>query len=58
MSNFLTESIDEIKKVTWPEKKVVVRLTQYVIGVSFIVGIYVLLIDSILNLAIEKILLK
>lgn len=58
MVGFLKESINEIKKVSWPDKKTSVRLTKYVIGVSFVVGIYVFMLDSILNFAVEKILIK
>ncbi|MBT6401808.1 preprotein translocase subunit SecE [candidate division WWE3 bacterium] len=39
--NFIKESIAEFKKVQWPTKKQTVRLTSFVIGVSFITGIYV-----------------
>jgi len=38
---FIRESIQELKKVTWPSKKETARLTGYVIGVSVLVGLFV-----------------
>jgi preprotein translocase subunit SecE len=37
---FLKEVRDELKKVVWPTKQEVVRLTMVVIIVSLIVGFY------------------
>lgn len=41
VKNFITEAVEEFKKVQWPTKKQTFRLTGFVIGVSLIVGIYV-----------------
>ncbi len=38
---FLREVSDELKKVTWPTQKEVVRLTIVVLLVSIIVGLYI-----------------
>jgi len=45
--NFLEDSRVEFKKVKWPSKKETIRLTAYVIGVSFGVGLIVLGLDYI-----------
>lgn len=39
-SAFLRETVDELKKVAWPTKQEVVRLTFVVITVSLIVGLF------------------
>ena len=38
---FVNQSIAELKKVVWPTKPQVVKLTFIVIGVSLIVGAYI-----------------
>lgn len=38
---FLRETQDELKKVIWPTRKEVVRLTIVVILISLIVGLYI-----------------
>lgn len=40
-SFFLTETRDELKKVTWPTRQEVIRLTAVVIAVSVIVGVFI-----------------
>jgi preprotein translocase subunit SecE len=39
--SFLLETRDELKKVVWPTRQEVVRLTGVVIGVSAIVGLFI-----------------
>jgi preprotein translocase subunit SecE len=46
---FLKEVRDELKKVVWPTRDEVIRLTAVVIIVSLIVGVYLGGIDSILT---------
>lgn len=46
---FLKEVRDELKKVVWPTRSEVIRLTTVVILVSLIVGIYLGAIDYILT---------
>ena len=50
---FLQETYDELKKVVWPSRNEVVRLTAVVITISLIIGIYIggldYLFTSILN---------
>ncbi|OGC60002.1 preprotein translocase subunit SecE [candidate division WWE3 bacterium RIFOXYB1_FULL_43_24] len=47
VQNFLVTSYEELKRVTWPSKKDTIRLTAYVIGVSFVVGLFVMLLDFV-----------
>ena len=47
VQKFLVSSYEELKKVTWPSKKDTIRLTGYVIGVSFGVGLFVMLLDFV-----------
>ena len=46
---FLKEVRDELKKVVWPTRDEIIRLTAVVIIVSVIVGIYLGGIDLILT---------
>jgi preprotein translocase subunit SecE len=46
---FLKEVKDELRKVVWPTKNEVIRLTAVVIIVSLIVGIYLGAIDFLLT---------
>ncbi len=47
--SFLRETHDELKKVVWPARTEVVRLTIVVILVSALVGVYIGGIDFILT---------
>lgn len=47
VKNFIKSSYEEMKRVTWPSKKDAIRLTGYVIGVSFGVGLFVMFLDYI-----------
>lgn len=58
MIGFIKEALEELKKVSWPTRQEATRLTQYVIGVSLIVGIYVTIIDAIFNYGLEKLVLR
>jgi len=51
--NFVTDVIDELKKVTWPTKAETIRLTTIVIIVSLIIGLYVGIIDILLAKGLE-----
>ncbi len=39
-ASFLRETQDELKKVVWPTRQEVVRLTFVVIAVSLVVGLF------------------
>lgn len=47
IKNFVLESIEELKKVSWPNKQETIRLTGFVIGVSLGVGLFVMLFDLV-----------
>jgi preprotein translocase subunit SecE len=48
-ANFLREVRDELKKVVWPTRDEVIRLTGVVILVSLFVGIFLGSVDFILT---------
>lgn len=53
---YIKESREEFRKISWPPRKQTARLTAYVIGVSLIVGIYVSGIDYLFKEALKLIL--
>ena len=53
--NFITDIIDEMKKVSWPTRSETIRLTSIVIIVSLIIGLYVGIIDVLLAKGLEVI---
>jgi preprotein translocase subunit SecE len=57
-ANFLRETRDELKKVVWPTRDEVIRLTGVVILVSLVVGIFLGGTDFILTKLIELIIVK
>jgi len=50
---FVTDIIEELKKVTWPSRKETIRLTIIVIAISLIIGFYVGIIDVLLAKGLE-----
>jgi preprotein translocase subunit SecE len=53
---YLTESMSELRKVAWPTRETVVRLTLLVIAVSVVVGAYIGVLDVVFNTMIEQVL--
>jgi preprotein translocase subunit SecE len=53
---FLREVQDELKKVVWPTRKEVIRLTFTVIAVSIIVGLFLGGVDFVLTKLIQVVL--
>lgn len=51
--NFIADVREELKKVTWPSRQQVIRLTAVVIVVSLIVALYVGGLDILLAKALE-----
>lgn len=51
---FLKETHEELKKVTWPTRSDVIRLTGIVIFISFIVGLYIGGLDYLFTTILEK----
>ncbi|MEK7544334.1 MAG: preprotein translocase subunit SecE [Patescibacteria group bacterium] len=54
---FIREVITELKKVTWPTRAEVIKLTAVVIALSLIVGAFIGILD-ITFLRIETLLLR
>lgn len=52
---FGKQSVDELKKVTWPTRTEVTRLTVAVLVISVIVGLFLGGIDILLQRIIEMI---
>lgn len=45
--SFLQETQEELRKVVWPNRQEVIRLTGVVIGVSILVGLFIGALDFI-----------
>ena len=44
---FIDESWSELKKVSWPTREQIRNLTVLVFAVSFVVGLYISVLDSV-----------
>ena len=55
MRRYLTESWAELKKVAWPTRETVIRLTLLVIAVSIAVAIYIFVLDRIFNTLVDQV---
>ncbi|MEP7082369.1 MAG: preprotein translocase subunit SecE [Chloroflexota bacterium] len=53
---YLVESWAELKKVAWPSRETVIRLTVLVVSVSFAIGVYIFVLDRIFNTIIDQVL--
>lgn len=51
---YLTESLEELKKVTWPTKKETYNYTLLIIAVSLAVSLFLGLLDFIFAQGLEK----
>jgi preprotein translocase SecE subunit len=51
---FAQESWAELRKVTWPDRETVIRLTVLVIAVSVVVGAYILGADQIFTFVVNQ----
>ena len=56
MRRYLVESWAELKKVAWPTRETVIRLTILVVAVSVAVGIYIFVLDRIFNTLVDQVL--
>ncbi|MDZ4722288.1 MAG: preprotein translocase subunit SecE [candidate division Zixibacteria bacterium] len=52
---YLNETMGELKKMTWPSKDELVGSTIVVVVVSFVVAIFIGIVDRILVLAMKAI---
>ena len=55
MRRYLVESWAELKKVAWPTRETVIRLTLLVVGVSVVVGVYIFVLDRIFNTLVDQV---
>ena len=53
---YLVESWAELKKVAWPTRETVIRLTLLVMAVSIAVGIYIYVLDFVFNTLVDQVL--
>jgi preprotein translocase subunit SecE len=54
-ASFLRETRDELKKVVWPSRQEIIRLTAVVIAVSLLVGLFLGGLDFIFTKTIQTI---
>jgi len=54
-ASFLKETRDELKKVVWPSRQEVIRLTFVVIAVSLVVGLFLGGLDFVFTKIIETV---
>jgi len=54
ITNYIKESIAELKKVTWPTRKQTTNYTLLVIGISLALAIFIGIADYILSLGVEQ----
>jgi preprotein translocase subunit SecE len=54
LKNYLSESYQEIKKVTWPTKQETTNYTLLVVGISLGVALFLGIVDYILASGLEK----
>lgn len=51
--SFATSVMDEMKKVSWPDRNETIRLTTVVIIICLIIGLYIGIIDILLAKALD-----
>jgi len=56
MRRYITESWAELRKVAWPTRETVIRLTLLVVAVSVAIGIYIFVLDRIFNTLLSPLL--
>lgn len=56
LTRYANETVQEIKKVSWPTQQQTVQMTVLVVAVSLVIGAYIGLIDYIFQSIISKVL--
>jgi preprotein translocase subunit SecE len=56
--DYFKESRHELKKVVWPSRKEAIKHTLIVIGISLAVAAFLGFMDFILNIGLEKLVIK
>jgi preprotein translocase subunit SecE len=51
---FSQEAWAELRKVTWPTRETVIRLTLIVLFISIVIGVYIFLFDNLFTAAITR----
>ncbi len=54
MVRFSQEAWAELRKVTWPTRETVVRLTLIVLAISTLVALYIFAVDNIFTVTITR----
>jgi preprotein translocase subunit SecE len=54
ITNYVKESYEEMKKVTWPSKKETYQYTLLVIGISIAVAIFLWFLDQIFDFVLRN----
>jgi preprotein translocase subunit SecE len=49
LRRFLEEAWSELKKVSWPTREQVRNLTVLVFAISFVIGLYITVLDQIFH---------
>ncbi|MDD5341210.1 MAG: preprotein translocase subunit SecE [Patescibacteria group bacterium] len=55
ISNYIRESIAELKKVTWPTRKQTVNYTLLIIGISLGLALFIGIVDYILTMGFQQV---
>ena len=55
LRRYLVESWAELKKVAWPTRGTVIRLTLLVLAVSVAIGVYIYVLDRIFNTLVDQV---
>lgn len=58
ISRYLQESLEEMKKVTWPTKKETSNYTWLVIAISLAVAAFLGILDYIFQFGLEKLIIQ
>jgi preprotein translocase SecE subunit len=56
LRRYVAESWAELKKVAWPARETVIRLTLLVVAVSFAVGVYIFVLDRMFQTVMNQVL--
>ena len=51
---FIDEAWSELKKVSWPTRDQVRNLTVLVMTISFVVGLYITVLDTVFQFAVGQ----
>ncbi len=54
ITEFAQESWNELRKVTWPSRETIVRLTVVVILISVLIAAYIFLFDNIFTITVTQ----